>query len=167
MSNWLHLSLQALVFILMGVGLFGLVIPIFPGLVVMWLAALGYGLATGFDLAGGLVFAGMTLLMLFGSVVDNLLMNAKARQTGASWLALGAGLAAGIAGSLLLLPPFGGLPASLLAVFVVEFARLRDWRRAFGSTRSMAVGCGLAFGIRFAIGVVILLAWLAWALLPL
>lgn len=166
MSDWLHLSIQALVFILMLVGLFGLVIPIFPGLVVIWLAALGYGLATGFNWASGLVFAGMTLLMLFGSIVDNLLMNAKARQTGASWLALGAGLAAGIAGSLLL-PPFGGLPASLLAVFAVEFARLRDWRRAFSSTRSMAVGCGLAFVIRFAIGGIILLAWAAWAFLPL
>jgi uncharacterized protein YqgC (DUF456 family) len=32
---------------LMLVGLFGLIVPVFPGLVVMWLAALGYGVASG------------------------------------------------------------------------------------------------------------------------
>jgi hypothetical protein len=34
----------------------------------------------------------------------------------------------------------------------VEFYRLKDWRQAMASTRSMAIGCGWAAVIRFGIG---------------
>ena len=37
---------------------------------------------SGFNLANGILFALITLLMLFGSVVDNLIMGQKAREQG-------------------------------------------------------------------------------------
>lgn len=43
MPTWLSTSINVLTAIVMLVGLFGLLIPIFPGIVVIWLAALGYG----------------------------------------------------------------------------------------------------------------------------
>ena len=68
---------------------------------------------------------------------------------------------AGVLGSLIF-PPFGGLVAALLGLFAVELYRLRDWRRAMSSTRSMAIGCGWAAVIRFGIGTVMILLFLAW-----
>jgi len=43
MPNWLEITLTALLGLTMVVGLVGLLVPLFPGLLVMWLAALGYG----------------------------------------------------------------------------------------------------------------------------
>ena len=52
----------------------------------------------------------MTVLMLVGSVIDNFIMGASARQQGASWIAIAMAMVLGVVGSLLL-PPFGGLAA--------------------------------------------------------
>ncbi len=161
-----RIALQAVVLAVMLFGLFSLVIQVLPGLVIIWVPALVYGLLTGFNLASGILFALITLLMLFGSVVDNVIMGQKAREQGASWLAIGVSLAAGVLGSLVF-PPFGGLIAALLALFAVELYRLRDMQKALNSTRSMAIGCGWASVIRFAIGCVMILLFLAWIYLNL
>jgi uncharacterized protein YqgC (DUF456 family) len=162
MPTWLNVSLQAAVLIVMLAGLASLIIPVVPGLVIIWVAALGYGIATGFDLAGGLIFGAMTVLMIIGSLVDNVLMGAKARQTGATWWGLTLALLAGLVGGLLL-PPFGGVLAALVVLFLVEYIRLRDARSALNSTRAMAIGCGWAFVARVAIGMVMVAAWVFWA----
>ncbi len=89
-------------------GLIGLIVPVFPGLVVMWLAALGYGIAFGFSTPGIVIFVIISLLAIVGSVIDNVLMGVGARTGGASWIAIGIALLAGIIGTILL-PPFGGI----------------------------------------------------------
>lgn len=155
-------ALQAIVLAVMLFGLFSLFLPIMPGLVIIWVPALVYGILTGFTWVSGILFVLITGLMLFGNIVDNIIMGQRARQQGASWVAIGLSLVAGVAGSLVF-PPFGGLIAALLALFAVELYRLRDWRRAFSSTKSMAIGCGWAAVIRFGIGIVMILLWLAWA----
>jgi len=38
MPNWLNLSLNILIYLIMAVGLFGMVVPIFPGVVIIWAA---------------------------------------------------------------------------------------------------------------------------------
>ncbi len=154
-------ALQAVALAVMLFGLFGLVVPVLPGLVIIWVPTLVYGIITGFNWANGILFAIITGLMLFGSVVDNIIMGQRARQQGASWLAITVALVAGLLGSVLL-PPFGGLVAALVGLFAVEFFRLRDWKQALVSTRSMAVGCGWAAVIRFGIGLVMIALWLAW-----
>lgn len=156
-------TLQLVVLAVMLFGLFGLIIPILPGLVIIWVAALVYGIVTGFTWTSGIILAVMTALMAVGSVIDNVIMGAKARQTGASWLAIGAALGAGILGSLIF-PPFGGFIAALLALFAVEYYRLQDVQKAVDSTRSMAIGCGWAAIIRFGMGIVMILLWGAWVL---
>src|SRR4030066_329866 len=108
LPEWLHVSIFALTQILMLVGLFGLVVPVFPGLVVMWLAALGYGVVTGFTTLAWVLFVIITLLMLAGTVVDNIFMGAGARKGGAAWSTIGLALLAGVLGTLLF-PPIGGV----------------------------------------------------------
>lgn len=142
-------------------GLFSLLIPVMPGLAIIWIAALVYGVLTGFNLLSGVLFGLMTVLMVAGNLADNFIMGQQAREKGASWLAIGVALAAGLAGSLVF-PPFGGLIAALIGLFLVEFLRLKDWRTALKSTKSMAIGCGWAAVIRFGMGIIMILLWLAW-----
>ncbi len=139
-----------------------LTLPILPGLVIIWVAALGYGLAAGFGTLGWVMFAFITVLMLGGSVVDNILMGTSAHKEGAPWWAVIVALLAAIAGNFAL-PIIGGILAALLALFLIEWIRLRDWRRALASMRGMLVGCGWAFVIRFIIGMVMIGLWLIWA----
>ncbi|NMC54882.1 MAG: DUF456 domain-containing protein [Chloroflexi bacterium] len=156
-------TLQVITFAAMLGGLFSLVVVVIPGLTIIWAAALVYGLVTGFTWQSGVLFAFITILMLVGNVIDNILMGAGARSQGASWLGIGVALVAAVAGSLLV-PPFGGLVAALLALFVVEVIRVRDWRKALDSTRSMALGCGWSVAARMGIGGMMIGWWLVWAL---
>lgn len=162
MAEWQQLSLNGLILVTMLVGLFGLVVPVFPGIVVIWLAALGYGVAAGFGALGGWLFAVISLLMLAGVTVDNVLMGAGARQGGASWTALGLGLLAGVLGTLLL-PPIGGLIFAPLAIFLYEYRRLGDREKAISALKGLALGWGAAFVVRFGIGVVMIVLWGVWA----
>lgn len=144
-------------------GLLMLLLPILPGLWVMWIAALVYLLVTGVDLAGGILFGIITILTVVGGFMDNIMMGANARGSGASWLSIGVALLAAIIGSLLL-PPFGGLLFGVAAIFLVEYLRIKDWRKALESTKGLALGCGWGVVARFGFGVLVFIIWLIWAL---
>lgn len=161
MDQALNYVLLFLVQFFMLVGLIGLVAPIYPGLLIMWLAALGYGIASGFSTLGIVLFAIITVLAVAGSLADNLLMGAGARQGGASWLSIFVALGAGILGTLLF-PPFGGLVAAPVAVLLLEYSRLRDWTLARQAVFGMAKGWGLSVAARLVIGLVMMGLWWLW-----
>jgi uncharacterized protein YqgC (DUF456 family) len=160
---WVDILSFWITLLIMLVGLALLIIPIFPGITVIWLAALLYGIVTGFDTLGIVILVLITLGMIVGVTVDNVLMGAGARQGGASWLTIGVALIAGIAGTVLF-PPIGGLIAIPLAIFLLELLRKREWRGAWRAMRGVALGWGLSFLVRFGIGLVMISAWLIWAL---
>src|SRR4030043_1406405 len=108
MPAWLSTTIFLAPLVIMFVGLFGLVVPVFPGIAVIWLAALGYGVATGFTTLGWVLFAVITVLFVTGAVIDNVLMSAKAHKEGAAWSSLVLGVLAGILGTISF-RPFGGL----------------------------------------------------------
>ena len=154
-------SLQAVIAIVMLVGLFSLLLLVFPGLTIIWLAALIYGILTGFDFNSGLIFIAITISMIFGNMLDQILMGARAKRSGASWTGVLASMAAAFIFSILF-PPFGGLVAALIVLFTIETLRLRNWRKAGESTREMAVGCASAVLARFATGVLMIGLWALW-----
>lgn len=143
------------------VGLFGLIVPVFPGIVIMWLAALGYGVVSSFSTAGIVIFVILTLLMIGGTLVDNVLMGVGARKGGASWLTIGVALVAGVLGTFIF-PPIGGLIAAPAAVLLLEFNRVRDWQKAWEALRGLATGWGISFLARFGIGAVMMVLWWVW-----
>jgi len=145
------------------VGLTGLIIPIFPGLLVIWLAELGYGLMVGFDTAGWIFFGLSTIFFAAGSVLDNVVMGRQAYKDGASILSILVALIFGILGNLVA-PVIGGFIAAILALFLVEWMRRRDWRAAMTATRGWAVGCGWAVITRFIFGLLMIGSWIIWVL---
>jgi uncharacterized protein YqgC (DUF456 family) len=161
MPNWLNLSLNILVYLIMGVGLFGMIIPIYPGVVIIWAAVLLHGFATGFAVLEIWVLIIITLLMIAGTLVDNLLMGGKARQAGASWLSIAGALVGGLIGTFAF-PPLGGIIAAPTLLFLLEYARLRESQKAWDITRGLLTGWGLSFVARFLIGLAMIIIWIIW-----
>jgi len=162
MEDWLNLTIFGLTQFFMLVGLFGLIVPVFPGLVIMWLASLGYGIATGFDSSLGIaLFIFLTVLIIVGSVADNLFMGVGARRGGASWSTILVALLAGIIGTLVF-PPFGGIIAAPLAILGLQYIRLRDLQKSWEALRGLMTGWGLSFVVRFLIGLFVMGIWWIW-----
>jgi uncharacterized protein YqgC (DUF456 family) len=161
MAPWLQTTILILIQLAMLVGLFGLLIPIFPGITVIWAAALVYGLVFEFGTWGIGIFVVITLLMIAGLLADNVLMGAGARKGGASWLTIAVALLAGLVGTLLF-PPFGGLIAIPVAIFLLEFIRSRNLHQTWLAMRGLIAGWGLAFLTRFGIGLIMIVMWWLW-----
>ena len=162
MPIWLETTIIVLTVLTMLFGLLGLIIPIFPGNVVIWLAALVYGLVFGFGKLGGIIFAIITLLMLVAVTADNVLMGAKAREKGADWGSIILALIAGVIGTMIF-PPIGGIIAAPIVLYLAELQRRRDAEEAKAVVKALLTGWGLAFVVRFGIGVIMLALWGIWA----
>ena len=133
MPEWFQFAFQILLevltlFILL-VGLAGLIVPVFPGLTVMWLATLVYaiiqasrGLMTGWE---WFAFAIITLLMIGGNIVDNLIIARKMRDQYIPWSSILIAFAAGIVASLFFTPVIG-LAAAPLGLSWQNYAASRN-----------------------------------------
>jgi hypothetical protein len=114
---------------------------------------------TGWDWAA---FAFITLLMIGGNIVDNLIIAAKMRDQFIPWssilLAFGAGIIASI-----FFTPLAGLVAAPLGLFLAELRRLNNRDEALKSTKAYMIGWGWAFGARFIIGITMIGSWMLWA----
>lgn len=166
MSEWFNIPVDLLtdtvVLATMILGLLSLLIPIIPGLVIIWIAALGYGIITGFTTLGWVMFAIMSVLMVGGSFVDNVLMGTQAHKQGASWLSVLVALVAAVLGNFVI-PIIGGVLAALGALLLAEYLRRKNWDEALTATKGMAMGCGWAVAIRFIIGMLMIGLWMIWA----
>ncbi len=153
---WLEKTLLALVQVVILVSLFGTLVPFFPGLLIIWLAALGYGLITGFGTLGITLFILITELLVAGMLVDNLLAGYGMYQGGATWLSIEVALLAFATGTIFF-PPLGGLVAAPLSVLLMEFLRKKNLRKAWLAVRGLATGWGLLYAARFGFGIVMIL----------
>lgn len=154
--------LNLIVVLVMLTALIGLLIPVFPGVEIMWLTSIVYGIVAGMDTAGWIMLAIITALTLVGFFIDNLIMGAAARQGGASWTSIILAFIAGIAGTFLI-PPIGGVIAAPAVLYLYEWRRLGDRHKAWQAMRGLAIGWGTAFLARFGIGILVIIAWGAWA----
>jgi len=169
MPDWqlgLQIILETLTLFVLLVGLVGLIVPVFPGLTIMWLGTLVFaiieatrGLMTGWDWRA---FAIITILMIGGNIIDNIIIASKMRDQYIPWSSILLAFAAGIVASFFL-TPLGGLAAAPLGLFLAELRRLKDRNAALASTKAYMIGWGWAFGARVAIGLFMVGIWMLWA----
>jgi uncharacterized protein YqgC (DUF456 family) len=158
----IDLVTKVITLVMMVVGL--LLIPILPGLVIIWASTLGYGVVAGFGLLGWIMFALITVLMVVGSILDNVLMGALAHKEGAPWWVVLVAMVSALIGNFVIpIPILGGILAALLVLFLIEWLRLKDAKKALASMRGMLIGCGWAVAFRVIIGLVMIGLWLIWA----
>jgi uncharacterized protein YqgC (DUF456 family) len=165
--------LQGLTLGIMLIGLFGLIVPVFPGLLIMWLATLFYAILESAD--GRMtwyhwgLFGVITVLMVVGNIIDNIIIARKMRGRAIPWFSIGLAYAGGLIGTLAFAPvatvftPFVGIVASLMSLFGAEWLRLRKVRPAFVSARSYMIAWGWSYAAVFGVGVAMILVWVLWA----
>ncbi len=154
--------LKIIMLLLMGMSLIGLIVPAFPGLIVIWVIILFHGLYFGFSTWGVVIFLLVSVLAVVGSLADNVMMSRSARRRGARWSSLAIAFVAGFVGSFFL-TPIGGIAVTLAALFLAEYAVHKDPETAWKITKEMAIGWGWAFVIRLGFGIVMIGLWAIWA----
>jgi hypothetical protein len=166
LPNWVFwVALAAMV-----IGLFGVILPIFPDVIFIWLVALIYAIAEGFAAIDPITFAVLTLLGATGFVAEFLMGQAGAKAAGASIWSLLAGIVLGAVGALmgLLFLGIGAVPGAVLGAFagivLAEWYQLRDWHQAFRAGGGMLIGCTLSAGVQLLIGVSMILIFV-WQVL--
>lgn len=163
---FLTIFLHALTLTFMLVGLAGLIIPIFPGIGIIWLSAFFYmlfsALTGGMDGWDWLLFALITSLAVAGSFVDNFILAAKLRETGTPWRSILLGMGAGLVSSFFI-TPIGALLVTPLALYAAEYLRLRDKHAALRTSQAFLVGWGWSFLALFVIGMCMIGLWGIWA----
>jgi len=157
--------LNILTFLVLLTGLLGLVIPVFPGITVMWLGTLAYAVIQfmrgEMGWLGWFLFFIITLLMIGGNVVDNIIITKHMRDKDVPWSSILVSFALGIIASMFL-TPLVGIIASPLGLFLAEWARKRDKQVAFDNTKAWMKGWGWSFLAMFGIGILMILLWGLW-----
>lgn len=165
---WTLVVLQGITLAVLLIGWAGLLIPVFPGLAVMWLATLIYALLVNSIGRMGWIdwtlFGLITVLMLAGSIVDNIIIARKMRGRHVPWRSILLAYLAGLLASAFFTPVIG-IAASPLALYAAESARLRDRKLGFESARLYMIAWGWAFAAVFTIGALMIILWSLWAFL--
>ena len=147
-------------------GLFGLLIPVFPGLTVMWIGTLVYAVVQGMNgnmtWVDWVLFTLITLLMIGGNIADNIIIAKHVRDKNVPWSSILWAFAAGIVVSLFF-TPIVGMVASPVGLYLAEWRRLKEKQSALANTKAWMTGWGWSLAARFGIGVVMLVFWMLWA----
>lgn len=168
MTPLLHWLILALSGILNLVGLVGLLLVFFPGLTVAWLGQLIWFFFVGFNKSQGgwqfgltiAIFVFNTIIMLVGSVLDNILGATESEKKGVPWWEIGVVMLIMVIGGIFL-TPIGGLAASMAVLYLIEYKRLEENRSAaWESTKALAFGYGKAAIFRFILCLIMIMLWL-------
>ena len=144
-------------------GLAGTLLPVLPGPLIMWLAALAYGLATGFGPAGVVAMAAITGALAWGAWLS---IRIPQRRAAGAGLGVGAQLlAAALAVAGFFLIPVIGAPAGFVAgIFLTRYLDVRDTRAAWEATKAGMGSLWRAAAAQFGAGLVAFAVWVVWAI---
>ena len=148
-------SLNSIVLVLTGiimlVGLIGIVLPIIPGTVLIFVAALLYALVERFQAVGWPTLLVLGLLTILATSADIWASSIGAKVGGASGWSVVVGLLAGLAGFVVFSLP-GAIIGAILGVLITEIIRVGDWRQALKAGSGWIVGWILSTVFQLIIG---------------
>ena len=144
-------------------GLVGTALPLIPGLPIVWLAALAYGLAEGFDSVGTVAFGIISLLAIAGIVGGIVLPHRHVAARGAARSSVLAGAAGAIVG-FFVIPVIGLIIGGVVGIYAMELRRTGDGTAAWATTKTLLVGFGLGVLLELTAGVLMVVTWVAWVL---
>ncbi|MCA9867240.1 MAG: DUF456 domain-containing protein [Anaerolineae bacterium] len=140
------------------VGLLGIILPVIPGLIIIWLASLYYAaVVIGFDAFSPWVFALITLIGLAAGTSNIWLAALGAKTTGATWRTLIVGFIGAIIGTFLLpIPLIGTIVGYAAGLVLSEYIRQGELRPALKSAFGGMVGWGVSTLFEFAGGILMI-----------
>ncbi len=132
----------------MVIGLVGVVIPILPGTLLVWLAAVIYALVSGIDSMGWGAFIILNIVGLFTGTADLWLPLLGAKSTGASKRSMLLGLIGMIVGTMIM-PLVGTVVGYGIGILLGEYHKQPDWNKAIHAALGGMAGWGVATIIQF------------------
>lgn len=153
-----------LVGILMAIGLAGVIVPLLPGLPIVWGAALLYGLLNGFGTLGWTAMVAITALAGLGMAASFVLPERAGAAHGAS---RSTRLFAGVTGVIgFFVIPIVGFPIGACAgVLLAQYRETADLADATRATINVLKGFGVGLIVELSAGLAMVLVWVAWAVL--
>ncbi len=154
MSPWLEIAVA----IVLAVGVVGLVVPVLPGLILMWGAVGVWALLDGGGAWRWATFGVVTVLAIVGTVAALTLSGRKATDAGAPWWALLMAVVGAVVG-FVMIPLVGIVVGGIAGLWLAELIRLRDPRTAWDTTWAALQGYGLGTVVQMVAGIAIILVW--------
>ncbi|GAA6525728.1 DUF456 domain-containing protein [Intrasporangium sp. DVR] len=150
-------GLNVLVLVVMIVGTVGIVVPVLPGLLLVWAATLLWA-ATSQSTGGWVVFGLATAIYAMGLVSQYVIPGRRMRATGVDSRILAVALVAAVVG-LFVIPLVGAPIAFVGTVYLLERAKHRRHDRAWTATRHAVRAVMLNMGIELLTALLIIGTW--------
>lgn len=144
--------------LIMLVGIIGTVVPVLPGLLLVWAAVLVWAWEAQTP-AGWVVLGIATTLALSGFVLQYLLPGRRMAAAGVTRSTTVAGVALGVAG-FFLIPVVGAFLGFALGIYLAERVKRHTHTAAWPSTKHALKAIGLSMGIELLTGLAIATTWL-------
>ena len=139
--------------LVMVIGVIGIVLPIIPGTVLIFLAAMVYAFLEGFQTIGWGTLVVLGLLSVLATTADLWASTAGAKIGGASGWSIVIGMIGGLVG-FVLFNLLGAILGAVLGVLLTEIARVGDWRQALKAGSGWLLGWALSTVFQLAIGLI-------------
>jgi uncharacterized protein YqgC (DUF456 family) len=150
-------GLTVLAGLIMLVGLFGIAVPVLPGLLIVWAAVLLW--ATEAQTTGAWVVLGIaTTLALSGFLLQYLLPGRRMARAGVTTSSTLAGTALAVVG-FFVIPVVGAFLGFPLGIYLAERIKLGTHAGAWSSTTQALRAIGLSMGIELLTGLAIAGTW--------
>jgi uncharacterized protein YqgC (DUF456 family) len=153
------------------IGLIGILVPILPGILLIWLTALAYAIVDGFQAIDWITFTLLTIIAIITGTADLWLSLLGAKTGGAAKRAMFLGVIGGVLGFFLLgavLPVvgnlFGGIIGYAIGVLLGQYQKFEDWNVALKASIGGVVGWGIATVVQLAGGVLMIVIFI-WQVL--
>lgn len=148
---------QVLIGLVMAIGLVGTLIPVLPGLTLIWLAGLTWVILDGPDAEHWLLFALMSLFFIIGLILGIYVPAKSASGETPKWT-LAAGAVFSICGFFLI--PIVGAPLGFIfGVFLRILIDTREFHRAIRSTAKSLKALGVSSVLQCVCGIAICTTW--------
>lgn len=149
---------EVLIGLTMAVGIVGTLVPVLPGLLLVWLAGLAWAILDGADTTHWIIFAIMTLIFLVGFGLSFYIpAKSTKRDSAPKWTLLVASFFALI--GFFVIPIVGLAIGFISGVFICHLIAGREFHRALRSTGTTLKALGLVSLIHCLCGIAIATAW--------
>jgi len=140
-------------------GLLGVLVPVVPGLLLVWLATVGTLLLRSRSPLVWAVVVVLSVLAILGSVASIVLPARRTRADGAPARTLGLALVGAVVG-FFIVPVVGLVIGAGVGLLLAERSRLGEWDPAWTSTRRLVAAYGVGVLVEFGAGMTMAGLWL-------
>jgi uncharacterized protein len=149
---------EVLIGLTMAIGIVGTLIPILPGLILIWGAGLAWTILDGADKTHWILFSIMTIIFLIGIGLSFYLPARSAKnESSPKWTVAVASVLA-LVGFFVI--PIVGLPLGFISgVFICHLAASRDFHRTLRTTGKTLKALGLSSLVQCMCGIAIAATW--------